>query len=290
MTPIDRNIHQLTVDTLEATHIHAKKKDEKNENSFSKLSPHQKQMILNASALYPFTEATDTPTEFCESILTKKSAFKAKQLTEHELSTMSIKCFKESPALTASIWIGNLIFQITVCPERLHNNTKERELKKDLWMDEKHIRSDIQILSKTTNQVPDGIIEAYALVLNFKTLFQLLLGQGCEIDLFLSNWLDHIFSNRELSLIQQDDDCTFLAQALHFTKQAIHLHLDSCCKNTKCHIRDNLLNHEGKWDLIQQRNFVQNIPSAIKSLFTSTEHENDKNFEKGRNTKETKIR
>jgi hypothetical protein len=44
-------------------------------------------------------------------------------------------------------------------------------------------------------------MDAYFMILNFKTLFQLLLGKGCEIDLFLSDWLDHIFSNRELYII-----------------------------------------------------------------------------------------
>ncbi len=79
-------------------------------------------------------------------------------------------------------------------------------------MDGKHVSSDIQILSKTTIYVPDGIMDAYFMLLKYKTLFQLLFGQGCEIELFLTEWLEHIFSNREIYIIQQDDDLTFLAQ------------------------------------------------------------------------------
>jgi hypothetical protein len=151
---IDRNIQQLTVSTLiemkeslEAARIRAEKKDEKKERSFGKLPPHRKQMILHASAPNPFTKATESPTEFYESLLTKKSAFKVKQLLDHEFSTTSVKCFRVSPDLAASIWIGDLIsdninplnLSIWFCPERSHSDAKESELEKGLWiMDGKH--------------------------------------------------------------------------------------------------------------------------------------------------------
>ncbi len=90
-------------------------------------------------------------------------------------------------------------------------------------MDRKHVRSDIQLFSKTSFYVPDGVMDAYFMILNFKTLFHLSLGKGCEIALFLSDLLDHVFSNRELYIIQQDDDPTFLTQILHCLKQSIHL-------------------------------------------------------------------
>jgi hypothetical protein len=129
-------------ESLEAAHIRAEKKDEKKERSFSKLPPHQKQMILNASTTYPFNEPADSPTEFYASILTEKSAFKVKQLLDHELSTTSVKCFKVSPALAASIWIGDLIsddltpsnLSIWFCPERSQNDMKESEKVYGLWM------------------------------------------------------------------------------------------------------------------------------------------------------------
>lgn len=293
----DRNIQQLTVSTLiemkeslEAARIRAEKKDEKKERSFNKLPKHRKQMILNASATYPFTDPATSPTEFYASILTEKSAFKVKQLLDHELSTTPVKRFKVSPALAASIWIGDLIsddltpsnLSIWFCPERSHNDTKESDLERGLWiMDGKHVRSDIQILSKTTIYVPDGVMDAYFMILNFKTISQLLLGKGSEIDIFLNEWLDHIFSNRELYIVQQDDDRTFLAQVLHCINQAIHLYLDSCGKHSRADVRDNFLNQEDKRDLIEQRNFIQKLPSAIKSIFNSTDKEDDKNIENG---------
>ncbi len=119
------------------------------------------------------------------------------------------------------------------------------------------------------------------MLLNFKTIFQLLFGNGCEIDLFLLEWLDHIFSNRELYIIQQDDDRTFLAQVLHCINKAVHLYLDSCSKNTRVDVRDNLLNQEDKRDLIKQKNFIQKLPSAIKSIFFSTEKEIERTNDNG---------
>lgn len=65
-------------------------------------------------------------------------------------------------------------------------------------MDGKHVQSDIQILLKTTIYVPDGMMDAYFMLLN---LFQLLLGKDCEINLFLMEWLDHIFSNHEIYIV-----------------------------------------------------------------------------------------
>jgi hypothetical protein len=97
-------------------------------------------------------------------------------------------------------------------------------------MDGKHVRSDIQLLSKTTIYIPDGVMYVYFMILNLCAIFQLLFGNGCEIDVFLTEWLDHIFSNRELYIIQQDDDRTFLAQVLHCINQSTHLYLDSCSK------------------------------------------------------------
>lgn len=113
-----------------------------------------------------------------------KSAFKVKQLIDHALSTNSMKCFKVSLALVASIWIGDLIsddlnplnLSIWFCPERSHSDAKESELEKGLWnMDAKHVRSNIQLLSKTSSYVPDRVMDAYFMILSFRTLFQLLL-------------------------------------------------------------------------------------------------------------------
>jgi hypothetical protein len=188
--------------SLEAARIHAEKKDEKKERSFNKLPSRRQQMILNASATYPFTEPAESTTEFYASLLSEKSAFKVKQLLDHELSTTSVKRVKVSPALAAFIWIGDLIsddlnpsnLSIWFCPERLHNDAKESELERGLWiMDGKHVRSDIQILSKTTIYIPDGVMDAYFMILNFKMVLQLLFGKNSKVDLFFNEWLEHIF-------------------------------------------------------------------------------------------------
>jgi hypothetical protein len=58
-------------------------------------------MILNASAPPPFLEAAESPMAFYRNILSKKSAFKAKQLIDQKLSTSNVKRFKVFPALAA---------------------------------------------------------------------------------------------------------------------------------------------------------------------------------------------
>lgn len=152
----------------------------------------------------PFLEAKESPTAFYENVLLEKSALKAKHVIDHELSTSKVKQFKFSPALAASIWIGDLITDklnpsnqsIWFCPECSHTDSKESDLEGGLWiMDGKCVSSDINLLSKTTIYVPDSVMDAYFMLLNFCTLFQLLFGKNCEIDVFLTEWLEHIFNN-----------------------------------------------------------------------------------------------
>ncbi len=204
----EQSIRQLTVATLiemkenhEASRLRAERKDEKKEQGFHKLPPHQKCMILNATASPPFTKPADHPSEFYELLLTEKFTFKVKQLIDHELCNTNIKRFKISPALASSIWIGDLItddltptnLSIWFCSEHSHMDVKESELERGLWiMDGKHVHSDIQIPSKTSIYVPDGVMDAYFMVQNFRAIFQILFGLSCEIDIFLTEWLDHI--------------------------------------------------------------------------------------------------
>jgi hypothetical protein len=78
------------------------------------------------------------------------------------------------------------------------------------------------------------------------------------------------FFKHEIYIVQQDDDHTFLAQVLHRINQAIHLYLDSCSKNPKFDVRENLLHHDEKRNQIEPRNFTQKLPTAIKMIFQTT--------------------
>lgn len=120
-------------------------------------------------------------------------------------------------------------------------------------------------------------MDVYFMILNFCAIFQLIFGNGCEIDVFLTEWPDNISSNRESYIIQQDDDKTFLAQVLHCINQSTHLYLDSCSKCQRVDVRDNLLSHKQKRDLIEQRKFTHKLPSAIKAIFDSNDKENNDN-------------
>jgi len=282
----------LTVNTLielknslEYSRLKNEKNEEKKEPGFAKLPSHCQQMILNASAPSPYTDPATVPTEFFAAAPAEKSAFKAKLLIDHKLNSANVKRFKISPALAASIWIADLIsdditpsnLSIWFFPERSHTESKESNLEKGLWMlDGKHIRADIPLLSKTTVYVPDGVMDAYFMVFNFRALCQLLFGQDCELSVFLTEWLDHIFNNRELYIIQQEDNKTFLAQVLQCINQSTHLYLDSCSKHLRSDVRDHLLNHENHRELIEHRNFTHRLPKAIQDIFASNSVKEEK--------------
>jgi hypothetical protein len=70
--------------------LRAERKDEKKERGFHKL-PQCTLLNLNTSAKPPFTKAAEHPTKFYESILAEKSAFKVKQLVNHEFSSTNVK-------------------------------------------------------------------------------------------------------------------------------------------------------------------------------------------------------
>lgn len=95
--------------------------------------------------------------------------------------------------------------------------------------------------------IPDGIMEAYFMLLNYETLFQLLFGQGCEIKIFLTEWLYVYFQTMRSTSFNKT--MMFLAHVLHCINQAVHLYLDSCSKNTRVDVKDNVLNQEDKRDL-----------------------------------------
>lgn len=91
----------------------------------------------------------------------------------------------------------------------------------------------------------------------------------------LHTWWHH---GRLLYAIQLSNSIsTLIRQKLrHWYNQSIHLYLESCSKSSRADVHDQLLNHDKKRNLIEQRNFSHRLPSAIKSIFLSTDKENEK--------------
>ncbi|MFN9981764.1 MAG: hypothetical protein ACK53Y_17695, partial [bacterium] len=69
-----------TMKKLHDTMDKSSKSKEEKEPGFKRLEAHRKTLILNASALPPFTDAAKEPTEFFMNFLSKKSQFKAKDM------------------------------------------------------------------------------------------------------------------------------------------------------------------------------------------------------------------
>jgi len=66
--------------------LHSTLEREEKEPGFSRLEPHRKNFILNASAIPPFESKVSKPTEFYTDFLAKKSLFKAKDFLAHRFT------------------------------------------------------------------------------------------------------------------------------------------------------------------------------------------------------------
>jgi hypothetical protein len=82
------------------------KKTEK-ELGFSRMEQHKRNLILHASSEPPFDDPALNPTEFLFQFLSKKSQFKAKEMSSHRLSLAQ---------MVSCIWNGDFLWLTPDCP------------------------------------------------------------------------------------------------------------------------------------------------------------------------------
>jgi hypothetical protein len=101
------------------------KSKEENEPGFNRHESHRKKLILNTSALPPFTKAADNPTEFYTSFLSKRSQFKAKDMLLHRFHSDKIS-FNPNSTFITNLWNSEFFWilpdspsgiSIFYCPE-----------------------------------------------------------------------------------------------------------------------------------------------------------------------------
>ena len=132
-----------------------KEKSDK-EPGFAGLEEHRKNLILNASALPPFTEVASRPTELFNVFLAKKSQFKAKDMIIHHLQSETVS-FNPSSSFINNLWNCELFWllpdipsgiSIFFCRETKSSNVNKIEKERLLALADKVNASDIEKLSK----------------------------------------------------------------------------------------------------------------------------------------------
>jgi hypothetical protein len=100
----------------------SRSKEEK-EPGFNRLEAHRKNLILNASAIPPFTKAADNPTEFYTSFLSKKSQLKAKDMLMHRFHTDKV-AFNPNPTFITNLWNSEFFW---ILPDHPSGNLPNRK-------------------------------------------------------------------------------------------------------------------------------------------------------------------
>jgi hypothetical protein len=101
-------------DTMDKT---SKIKEDK-EPGFKRLESHRKELILNASAVSPFTEGASNPTEFYSSFLSKRSQFKAKDMLMHQFYSDKI-AFNPNASFVTNLWNCEFFWILPDSPSRV---------------------------------------------------------------------------------------------------------------------------------------------------------------------------
>jgi hypothetical protein len=90
-------------ESIDKSHQKLYQDKEAKEPGFKCLEPHQKNLVLNASALPPYDTLASAPNEFYNSFLSKKSQFRAKEMMTHRFYLDKI-AFNPNTLFIANLW------------------------------------------------------------------------------------------------------------------------------------------------------------------------------------------
>ena len=219
-------------DTMDKT---SKIKEDK-EPGFKRLESHRKKLILNASAVSPFTEGASNPTEFYSSFLSKRSQFKAKDMLMHQFYSDKI-AFNPNASFVTNLWNCEFFWilpdspsgvSIFYCPESKSSNSYELEKERNLALADKVNTADIDKLTKQKMTIPTQLMDLVWTTQNFHSVISLCFGPKSHSALFLQEWIDHIYGNRLIYSSAQANDPYFFAKILFTMDNALQKHWRSC--------------------------------------------------------------
>jgi hypothetical protein len=273
----------------------SRSKEEK-EPGFNRLKAHRKNLILNASAIPPFTKAADNPTEFYTSFLSKKSQFKAKDMLMHRFHTDKV-AFNPNPTFITNLWNSEFFWilpdhpsgiSIFYCPETKSSNSSELERERNLALADKINASDIEKLAKQKMSLPTSLMDLVWQTQNLLAVVSLCFGPSSHSASFLQSWVDHMYDNRILYSSSHTSDPYFFAKVLYSIDSALQKHWRSCSSTVdRASVNDNVLRKSDVQESILDLNFTQILPKSIQDkvslLLSANKDDKDKGNGLGRN-------
>ena len=261
-----------TIKKLHDTMDKSSKSKEEKEPGFKRLEAHWKTLILNASAIPPYTIAAQEPTEFYATFLAKKSQFKAKDMLLHRFQGDKI-AFNPNSTFITNLWNSEFFWilpdspsgiSIFYCPETKSSNTSELERERNLALADNFNASDIEKLSKQKMTIPTLLMDLVWQVQNFHAIISLCFGPKSHSTSFLQGWIDHIYDNRLLYSSNQSSDQFFFAKVMFTMDSALQRHWRSCSSTPdRSSVNDNCLKTNDIQDAILGLSFSQTMPKSI---------------------------
>jgi hypothetical protein len=215
-------------DTMDKT---SKSKEEK-KPGFKRLETHRKNLILNASAIPPFSKAATNPTEFFTAFLAKKSQFKAKDMLVHRFHNDKIT-FNPNPTFITNLWNSEFFWllpdspsgiSIFYCPETKASSSYEMEKERNLALADKVNTGDLEKLSKQKISIPSTLMDLMWTTQNFHAIIALCFGTDSHSASFLQEWINHMYDNRLKYTSYQTSNPYFFAKVMFTIDNALQSH------------------------------------------------------------------
>jgi len=261
-----------TMIKLHDTMDKSSKSKEDKEPGFKRLESHRKKLILNASALPPFTQAADEPTEFYSSFLAKKSQFKAKDMLLHRFHADKIS-FNPNSTFTTNLWNSEFFWllpdspsgiSLFYCPETKSLNSSELEKERNFALADKVNTLDIDKLSKQKMSLPMTLMDLVWMTQNLHAVISLCFGVKSHSASFLQGWIDHIYNNRIIYQNLYSSNPYFYAKVMFTIDNTLQKHWRSCSSaEERSSVNDSVLWTESVHDSILMLNFTQILPKSI---------------------------
>ncbi len=230
------------------------------------MESHQKNLILNASAIPPFDSKAAQPTEFYIAFLAKKSLFKAKDFLVH-CFTMDRIAFNPGTSFISGVWNSNFFWtlpdttsgvSIFFCPETKSLNVAELEKEKTFALADKVKTEDLNKISKQKMYLPSDIMDLVWMTQNFHAVISLIFGPQSHSASFLLSWASHMYDNRLIYSSLYGSDPAFFAQVLFSIDSILQIHWRSCCNTSdRLLVNDKVLLMQDQQDMLLHHNFIQ---------------------------------
>lgn len=217
---ISKNLDQNT--------LRLAKDSEDKAKGFSKLEPHKKLLILNATENDSQDDSPTEPTDFCRAFFLKTTGYRAKETLQKGLKENREIVFIPSTAFTARLYTVDFLWQSPDQPSGISlffcSKSSTIESDQGYALLEKIDKLDAQKASKQKIKVPSSYIAALWMLKNMRAVFSLLFGEKSQTSKCLSSWITHFEFNRVYYNSLQEADKSFLTQVLFAIDRALQIY------------------------------------------------------------------